>query len=334
MSVSVKRMHKARKRKAKIFKLFGITKLPYLPFILGIEPGNICNLKCPLCPTGAGENGANKGFMKFELFKKIFDQLKDNLETVNLYNWGEPLLNKDLCKIINYIKSYKKDIFVVTSTNLNIDNKSVLVELLKSGIDEIIVSCDGASKEAYGKYRVGGDFDLVMQNLQFLSDEKRRSGSNADIVWNFLVFRHNEHEIELARSIANKLGVSFRVGLMRTSMKDEVLRPHQEGIKKDLDWIPDNPQYSAYDKAKLTTRKIIRSCRKPWQEISINWDGKVFPCCAVYGDNFSFEDASKETISKIWNNKKYSSARKEIISGKQESSTVCGICKKNGFMHM
>jgi len=327
-------MHKFHKRKAKIFKFFKVTRLPYLPFILGIEPGNICNLRCPLCPTGAGEITAKKGLMSFEFFKKIFDQLKVSLVTVNLYNWGEPLLNRDLFKIIKYIKEFKKSISVVTSTNLNIDNKDVLVELLKSGIDEIIVSCDGASKETYEKYRVGGDFNLVMQNLRFLSDEKRKLSSNADIVWNFLVFKHNEHEIAAARSMANELGVSFRIGLMRTSMKDEVLKPHQEGIKKDLDWIPDNPEYSAYDKARLTTKKIIKSCRKPWQEISLNWNGEVFPCCAVYGDNFNFGDANQDSIKKIWNTQKYRQARKEIIGAKQKATTICGICKSNGFMHM
>lgn len=327
-------MHKAQKRKAKVFKFFKITKLPYLPFILGVEPGNICNLKCPLCPTGAGANEAKKGFMKFELFKKIFDQLKSNLITVNLYNWGEPLLNNDLFKIIKYVKYYKKSIFITTSTNLNINDKSILVELLKSGIDEIIVSCDGASKETYDKYRVGGDFNLVMVNLKFLSDEKRRLGSNVEIVWNFLVFKHNEYEIAVARSMADEIGVSFRIGLMRTSMKDEILRPHQEGIKKDLDWIPDNPEYSAYDKVKFTTKKIIKTCRKPWQEIAINWNGEVFPCCAVYGDNFNFGDANNDAIKKIWNNQKYRVARSQIISRKKDISTICGICKSNGFMHM
>jgi len=295
-------MSKIHKRKAKIFKFLKVTRLPYLPFILGIEPGNICNLKCPLCPTGAGSYEAEKGFMQFDFFKKIFDQLKNSLITVNLYNWGEPLLNRDLFRIIRYIKDYKKGIAVVTSTNLNINDRSALIELLQSGIDEIIVSCDGASKKTYDKYRVGGDFDLVMQNLEFLAEQKRKLGSNADIVWNFLVFKHNEHEVDTARSMADKLGVSFRIGLMRTSMKDEVLKPHQEGIKKDINWIPDNPEYSAYDKIKLTAKKTIKTCRKPWQEIAINWNGEVFPCCAVYGDNFNFGDASIDTIKKIWNN--------------------------------
>lgn len=322
------------KRKAKLFKLLGITKLPYLPFSLGLEPGNLCNLRCPLCPTGNDEPGLAKGFMSLELFKRVFDQLKGSLDSINLYSWGEPLLNKDLIPIIKYAKSGSRKISITTSTNLSIKDGALLAGLIASGIDEIIVSCDGATCESYSKYRVGGDFNLVMDNLRLLAAKKRELNAPADIVWNFLVFKHNEGEVEQARRAAESIGVSFRVGLMRTSMKDEILKPHKEAISKDKDWIPDNPQYSAYDKEECAPKKIIKGCRKPWQEITINWDGKVFPCCAVYGDKYSFGDARNTPVKEIWNNKAFIVARREILNKKKHACTVCGLCRDNGFMHM
>ena len=327
-------MLKYKKRRAKLLKFLKITKLPYLPFILGIEPGNICNLRCPLCPTGQQDQGLQKGFMKFDLFKHIFDQLSPALTTVNLYNWGEPLLNNELSRMIEYAKSKNKSIRVITSTNLNISDKSKLTDLLKSGVDEIIISCDGISQETYAKYRVGGDLNLVLENMRYLASEKKRLKSKGPIVWNFIVFKHNEHEVGEAEKLAFAIGVDFRVGLMRTSMKDEIFKPHAESIAKDLAWIPDNPRYSTYDKEKLKTKKQISTCRKPWQEISINWDGKVFPCCAVYGQGCNFGDASQQPINEIWNNNYFISARKEIINQKYSKATICGICKSNGFMHM
>jgi len=305
-----------------------------MPFVLNIEPGNICNLKCPLCPTGLGEQGMAKGFMALDFFKQVFNQLKNSVAAVNLYSWGEPLLNKDLVGIIKYIKEADKAIRVVTSTNLNTRDEKLLVELIDSGIDEIIVSCDGASKETYGKYRVGGDFDLVLRNLRFLAAKKGELAKGTRIVWNFLVFRHNEHEIEKARAMAKEMGVEFRIGLMRTSMKDEILKPHKEAIERDKNWIPDNPEYSAYDKTNYTAKKMIKSCRKPWQEISINWNGLVFSCCAVYGEKYNFGDAKAASIKAIWNNPKFVSARKEVLDKKLTPTTICGICRDNGFMHM
>jgi len=322
------------KRKAKISKFLRLTKLPYLPSILNIESGNICNLRCPLCPTGAGEPGLKKGFMQFQLFKMVFEQLKDKLRAINLYSWGEPLLNNNLISIINYVKSSNPRIRITTSTNLNVKDKKLLEDLLVSGIDEIIVSCDGSTAQIYEKYRVGGDFTLVMENLKFMLGKKKQIKSNTRIIWNFLVFKHNEQELEMARQLAKEMGVDFRAGLMRTSMKDEILKPHNETIQRDLEWIPDNPLYSAYDKEKLLPKKIIKSCRKPWQEITLNWNGEIFPCCAVYGDKYTFGNATGVLIKDIWNNENYIVCRKEILNKRIRAVTVCGICRDNGFMHM
>jgi len=322
------------KRKAKLSKFFKFKNVGYLPFILNVEPGNICNLHCPLCPTGRDEPGLVKGFMSLELFKLVFDQLKKRLDSINLYSWGEPLLNKDLVSIIKYAKAGKKSVRITTSTNLNVKNNSLLEDLISSGIDEIIVSCDGISQESYSKYRVGGDFNLVMDNLRFMAAKKRALKADNDIVWNFLVFKHNEGEVEHAREMAISIGVSFRVGLMRTFMKDEILKPHAEAISKDKDWIPDNSRYSAYDKDKCIPKKIIKSCRKPWQEITVNWDGKIFPCCAVYGDEFNMGNAKENPIQEIWNSKPFIVARKEILNEKKHACTICGLCRNNGFMHM
>jgi len=327
-------MFLTKKRKAKLFKFFKATRLPYLPFSLGIDPGNICNLKCPLCPTGLGEAGAKKSFMEFEFFKMVFDQLKDGLAEINMFNWGEPLLNKDLTRMIRYVKEKKESVRVITSTNLNIRNNSLLEDLLKSGIDQIIVSCDGASCETYVKYRVGGDFNLVMENIRFLVKENMELDKKALIVWNFIVFKHNEHEVELVKRIAKELGVNLSISTMRTSLKNEILKPHHEEISRDKEWIPDNPLYSAYDKCSLSTKKVMNTCKKLWQSIAINSSGLVFPCCAVYEEKYSFGDAKKDSLKDIWNNHKFISARQEVLDKERSAGTICGICRNNGFMHM
>lgn len=322
------------KRKMKLFKFFKLTHLPYLPFKLGIETGNICNLKCPLCPTGINDQSMKKGFMNLIFFKKIIDQLKDVLLYVDLYSWGEPLLNPDFVSMVEYIKKVNSCIRVTTSTNLNIQDDRLLSAIVHSGIDEVIVSGDGITQETYSKYRVGGDYNLLMRNMKFMLSVREPADSKFKLIWNFLVFKHNEHEIGGAKKISDSLGVELRIGKMRTFMKDEILRPHGESIKKYKDWIPDNLKYSAYDKEKEITKVTVRTCKKPWQEITINWDGRVFPCCAVYGDGYSFGKLEASSIAQIWNNQMYIDARKEIIGKGRTNKTICGICKSNGYMHM
>lgn len=322
------------KRQAKLFKFLKIKKLPYLPFSLGVETGNICNLKCPLCPTGLADKSMKKGFMDLALFQSIIGQLKNNLRVINLYSWGEPLLNPDLIAMIKYAKNANKKINIITSTNLNIQDDKLLEDLIKSGINEIIISCDGINQETYSQYRSGGNFNLLMRNMQYLISLQKQLNNKTILVWNYIVFRHNENDIEEAREMASSLGIALRISKMRTSMKEEILKPHSESIEKYGDWIPDRPEYSAYDKEKVTTKIKIKTCRKPWFELSVNWDGKVFPCCAVYGDEYNFGSIKEKNIREVWNNHCYIEARKEIMDKNINAKTICGICRNNFFMHM
>ena len=85
---------------------------------ISIETGNICNLRCPLCPTGQRNPGVMRGFMALDDFKKVVDEIGSYLILLRLYNWGEPLLNKDLLSMIHY--AVRKGISTTISSNLAI----------------------------------------------------------------------------------------------------------------------------------------------------------------------------------------------------------------------
>jgi len=101
------------------------------PYILILDPGNICNLRCPLCPTGTKEKGMNRQLLKFDLFVKIIDRLYPYVYEVALHNWGEPFLNLDIFKMIAYCK--QKNIGTNLSTNLNFPDLDIEA-LVKSSI--------------------------------------------------------------------------------------------------------------------------------------------------------------------------------------------------------
>jgi len=72
-----------------------------------ICPGNVCNLRCALCPTGQNDKRRNQGLMNFDLFRKIIDECGPYIYELSLFNWGEPLLNKEIFKMIRYAKKFK-----------------------------------------------------------------------------------------------------------------------------------------------------------------------------------------------------------------------------------
>jgi radical SAM protein with 4Fe4S-binding SPASM domain len=308
------------------------SRLSYLPYRISIETGNICNLRCPLCPTGQHQTGIERGFMSFDDYKKIIDEIARDLILVRLYNWGEPLLNKELIPMITY--AHHKGIGVTISINLNILDDKTARELLTSGLSKIFVSCDGVSQETYNQYHVGGDFHQVLENLRLLLKEKEKMQRCATrILWLFHVFRHNEHEVEKAKTMAKDLGVEIRINLMRTDMGKEIFETAKQSIERDSQWIPKDTRYCPFDLDKNDVKKKKRFCDLLWKETVINWDGEVLPCCAVYDEHYSFGNAFKKDFRTIWNGESYIAARKAITEKKNDIKTVCYICKSYDFTH-
>ena len=126
---------------AKIQSKMAMTRLINYPHFALIDPSSVCNLRCPLCPTGRGDKSRPKCFLKFDDFKRIIDELGDYLISVLFTNWGEPFLNKDFLKMVKYGKEIKKIPFLSVDTNLNFpisDEKNE--ELINSGLDLMCIA--------------------------------------------------------------------------------------------------------------------------------------------------------------------------------------------------
>jgi len=312
-----------------IYTFLGKTRLPYYPSKISIESGNLCNLRCPLCPTGQQDKSAKKGFISFDIFKKIVDEMGQYLTVIRLYNWGEPMLNKDFLRMVHYAK--ERGINIKISTNLSMEMEDDQIEaLVKAGLEKIYISCNGASSETYLKYHVGGDFDLVMDNMKRLVQKKREiPGCHTKLVWLFHVFKHNEHEIAAAKELAKKIGVKIKISKMRPDMGKEVFETTQRALERDRAWMPDNPEFTVVS----TKQKKRIGCMLPWTETMINWDGSVLPCCAVYSEKYAFGNILENSFKEIWNNDMYVAARKEILGIKNDKQTICHICKSSGYLH-
>ena len=311
----------------------GSTRLYYYPARITIESGNICNLRCPLCPTGQRNSSAKKGFLSFTDFKRFIDETGKNLLLIRLYNWGEPLLNKELVKMIEYAN--EKYIMVKISTNLSFPIEDSQAEaLIKANLQKIYVSCDGASGSTYKTYHIDGDFNSVVSNMKLLIEKKMKLRNQyTDIIWLFHVFKHNEHEIEKARAMAKDMGIKIAINKMRTDMGKEIFETAEKSIERDSKWLPENPEYNVFNMFEKKPKNRF-NCDLLWTETVINWDGSILPCCAVYNETHSFGNIKEDSFKNIWNNEKYISARKNILGRKSDIKTICHICKTNGYLYI
>jgi radical SAM protein with 4Fe4S-binding SPASM domain len=300
------------------------------PYWLTIDPTNYCNLKCPFCPTGQGRNSRTKTKLSLDNFKKIIDELGLYLIHVDLCNWGEPLLNKQIYQMINFAEQYHIDTKI--DSNLNYLTEKDAENLVLSGLDKLIVSIDGITPKTYSKYRVGGDFNKVIDNLKLLIKKKRElKRTNPYITWQFLVFRHNEHEIEEVKRIGSDLGVDH-VGISKAFIGNK-------------DWIPLNGEFSHYkideinngytsEHFKMPQESI---CNWPWEAIAINPNGSVSPCCSVEDESSDFGNVFQQPLMKIWNNESYRLARRYIKDKKivqDRSDNICLNCQQIGMINL
>ena len=188
------------------------------PRRIRLEGSSFCQLRCPSCPTtsGAIHPAVGSGFLKFEDFQRLLD-LNPNLERIEISNYGEVFLNPHLLRILEYAHRKGVSITLENGVNLNHAKEEALEGLVSYRVKIVTCSIDGASPETYRIYRVRGDFDAVIGNIERINVHKRAQGSDLpNLVWQFVVFGHNEHEIPIAREMAERLGMKFRTKLTGT----------------------------------------------------------------------------------------------------------------------
>lgn len=306
-------------------------KLKSLPSGYFIDIGNICNLKCPLCPTGTNNKKRKKTLMSFDIYKKIFNKIKKYAFQVKLYNWGEPFLNKDLFKIIDYTK--KNKVGVVLSSNFNIITDEMIDYLIKSNVDKLIISLDGADEKSYSAYRKGGDFNKVIENIKKLLKRKHELKSKKPVVvWQYLINKKNIKLVKKAKKLSKMFGIKIKFEKFQISQ--EIVKKSQI-INKNLvnEWVP---KYLRKD-PKNYLFVIKAPCHFLWKRLIINSDGSISPCCAIYDSNTDFANILKNSLKQVWNNNNFLSAR-SMFSNKRylfENNTIChscaSVCGLNGI---
>jgi len=268
----------------------GHTRLLGYPLSLTFEATNVCNLRCPHCFTGAGEVGRERSMMSMELYRRLLDELGDYALQMDFYNWGEPLLNKNIYEMIRLASS--KGISTTISTNFSIPFDRARAEaLVSSGLHAIGAGIDGARQQSLEQYRVGADFEKVVGNMKLLVEAKRSLGSDTPLIcWSFHVFEHNREEVEEARSMARELGVEFEAS---------------KGWVAGDEWDPGSEFRFPAGTAPSSER-----CKYLWSYAVVNNDGGVAPCAASFYEEDDYGSVTQGSFRQVWNNEKFQEARR------------------------
>ncbi|PWT85029.1 MAG: hypothetical protein C5B57_03730 [Blastocatellia bacterium] len=184
-----------------------------LPSRLYVECTAACNISCTdaCCAPETGITRTRQaGMLDFDLFRRVIDEAGPSLVRIDFFNYGEAFLHKRAVEMCEYIKSRFPRMYLYTSTNgLALSEKNAR-RLVHSGIDEVTFSIDGATPQSYIKYRRRGQFDVAIQTLRTMADEKRRAGRDLPYLnWRYILFVWNDSDQEMnrARQLAAEIGV-------------------------------------------------------------------------------------------------------------------------------
>ena len=288
-----------------------------MPISIGIEPTTSCNLRCPECPSGLRSFTRPTGMLSESLFTRVIDELKDTLTYLTFYFQGEPYLHPGFLSLVKYASD--RGIFTSTSTNAHYFNDANARATVESGLDRLIISIDGTTQDVYESYRIGGSLEKVIEGTKRVLFWRNELRSSTQVVFQFLVVRPNEHQVEDVRRIASSIGVD-----------DVLLKTAQiYDYKNGSELIPTMDHYSRYRKNGDGTFSIKNQfnnhCWKMWQSCVITWDGKVVPCCFDKDAHHVLGDLNHSTFKEIWAGEKYQHFRSTLMRSRSEIE-MCRNC--------
>jgi MoaA/NifB/PqqE/SkfB family radical SAM enzyme len=309
-----------------------------LPVCIYLEITNRCNLLCETCPR-TFEDLEPPADMSWDLFTRIIDQVP-GLARVVLHGVGEPMLVKDLPRMIRYLK--ERDIYVLFNTNGTLLAPRKRREIIETGLDELRVSLDAADAANFHKVRGKDMFDRIVRNVSEFTALQREIGATTPRVSLWLTgLKETIDELPEFVRLAARIGVKevhlqrlvfddLERGLARANSSLFELTQHAEeeaiaaaqalGLKLGVMIDASGATEPGLSLKRERDESPWSACRRPWSLMYFTAHGTALPCCiapfSTRGyENYTLGDATQETLREIWNGDAYRQFRSALSSG-------------------
>ncbi len=269
------------------------------PYILFLEPLYYCNLDCPLCDRQVFPNARTNdaGRLSLQLYDRILDEVGDYLFQCQIFGQGEPMLDWNLTKTI-IDKSHKRRIFTLVSTNCTLITPKIAEEVVNCGLDHLVCAIDGITQESYEVYRTGGKVEDALNGMRRILEQKKLQGSKMEIEWQYLVHKHNVHEVEAAQKLADELGIYIRFAPLRGMEWDKGLEDF---------WLAKGSPLGAEAKP---VGEVMQPypCYFLWRSLVLNSNGKLARCL-IYQNVSQYANLAEQTVLSAYNHPSVQRAR-------------------------
>lgn len=288
------------------------TNLPFYPDRIYMELTNNCNFQCIMCPNGKGLMKRERGFMDYELARKIIEEMAPHVSTFVLHIWGESLLHPRIFDIIKYCKVH--NVRTELSTNTSLLDEKISRDIIDSGLSMIYLCIDGVTKETYEYVRKMGDYDKAVKNVEdFLRIKNEENSNKIDrdpfVNLQIIVMSETKDEIE---AFKNKWSIE---GVDKINIKP-------------LDtWGGQIPEISALKNNGREKPEKRFHCPNLWYHAHIYYDGTLVCCDRDFDARYSLGNV-KDGVMKVWNGPKMQTLRKKHIKNDLDNVSSCNNCNE------
>ena len=202
------------------------------PLHMQIELTSFCELECPVCPTGIGALERSASAVDPELFDQVLREVGPYLLTLSLWAWGEPLLYKQLGRVLETAGRYPM-VTLLSTNGQSLSTPRVQEALRGHPPTYLIVAIDGLTDTTNSVYRKGARLAPALDGVRSLADWKQRTGARLPVLHcRFMAMRQNEHELPSLRSFATDAGFDM-VSLRSLSIIDSAEDAHRNMVPSD-----------------------------------------------------------------------------------------------------
>ncbi len=308
------------------------------PVCLYLETTNRCNLLCTTCPRTYADLEPPAD-MSWELFTGLVDQVP-NIARVVLHGVGEPMLVKELPRMVRYLKA--RGAHVLFNTNGTVLTARKGRELCATGLDELRVSLDAADASTFLLIRGKDYFNRIVRNVRTFTEMQRREGLTRPRVSLWLTglketiaqlsdFVRLAHEIGVGEVYLQRL-VYFDEDAIGFARPDQALFERLNGEEQGhldaatqlarslgISFNASGATEPDQSLARNTDKSPWSLCRRPWTVMYFTANGRALPCCIApfsqHGyENYTLGDATQATLRAIWNGPAYQAFRAALNS--------------------
>lgn len=284
------------------------TMIAPIPKLLMLELTNACNLKCIMCHNR--NMTRKKGSMTVELgMRAIREAAQLDIKEVALFTTGEPLLYKQLDKLINEAKRLRLRSYI-TSNGLLLDKKTAEM-ICSEGLDSFKFSIDASSSEEYEKVRINGDYERLVDNVRLLRRIRDKLNSPMTIICASVMANPSKEKIDAFRAQFAHICDSILISEMNNLGGKIRLSNHPSG--EDV--------------------KVLPPCRLLWDRINICYDGKITACCVDFDAELVYSDYNNTSLEHAWNNDTIQEWRRKHLAGETIDMPMCGKCNTPFLMN-